>query len=95
MPQANAQALQFALERETLERQAPDAKLALLQSQIEPHFLFNTLANVQALVESGSPRAAPVLRQPDRLPARRDAAAARQRADAGRRRERWCAPTSS
>ena len=59
--QASAQALQFALERETLERQAADAKLAVLQSQIEPHFLFNTLANVQALVESGSPRAAPVL----------------------------------
>jgi signal transduction histidine kinase len=59
--QANAQALQFALERETLERQAADVKLALLQSQVEPHFLFNTLANVQALVESGSPRAAPVL----------------------------------
>ncbi len=59
--QAGAQALQFALERETLERQAADAKLAVLQSQVEPHFLFNTLANVQALVESGSPRAAPVL----------------------------------
>jgi Histidine kinase len=59
--QANAQALQFALERETLERQTADAKLAVLQSQVEPHFLFNTLANVQALVESGSPRAAPVL----------------------------------
>jgi signal transduction histidine kinase len=59
--QANAQALQFALERETLQRQAADAKLAVLQSQVEPHFLFNTLANVQALVESGSPRAAPVL----------------------------------
>ncbi|MDH5331874.1 MAG: histidine kinase [Aquincola sp.] len=59
--QANAQALQFALERETLQRQTADAKLAVLQSQIEPHFLFNTLANVQALVEGGSPRAAPVL----------------------------------
>jgi sensor histidine kinase YesM len=59
--QANAQALQFALERETLQRQASDAQLKVLQSQIEPHFLFNTLANVQALVESGSPRAAPVL----------------------------------
>ena len=58
---ADAQALKFALERETLERQAADAKLAVLQSQIEPHFLFNTLANVQALVEQGSPRAAPVL----------------------------------
>jgi signal transduction histidine kinase len=59
--QANAQALQFALERETLQRQATDAQLAVLQSQIAPHFLFNTLANVQALVESGSPRAAPLL----------------------------------
>ncbi len=59
--QANAQALQFALERETLQRQAADAQLAVLQSQIEPHFLFNTLANVQALVDSGSPRAAPLL----------------------------------
>jgi signal transduction histidine kinase len=59
--QADAAALTFALERETLQRQAADARLALLQSQVEPHFLFNTLANVQALVESGSPRAAPVL----------------------------------
>ena len=59
--QVNAQLLQFALERETLQRQAADAQLKVLQSQVEPHFLFNTLANVQALVESGSPRAAAVL----------------------------------
>lgn len=59
--QVKAQLLLFALERETLQRQAADAQLAVLQSQVEPHFLFNTLANVQALVESGSPRAAPVL----------------------------------
>ena len=59
--QVNARLLQYALERETLQRQAADARLAVLQSQVEPHFLFNTLANVQALVESGSPRAAPVL----------------------------------
>lgn len=51
-----------ALQLETLQRQAADARLALLQSQIEPHFLFNTLANVQALVESGSPQAAPLLK---------------------------------
>ncbi|MBL8326295.1 MAG: histidine kinase [Rubrivivax sp.] len=54
-------ALQLELERSRLERQSLDARLALLTAQIEPHFLFNTLANVQALVESGSPRAAPVL----------------------------------
>ncbi len=55
------QSLRFALERSRLEKQALDARLNLLQAQIEPHFLFNTLANVQALVETGSPRAAPVL----------------------------------
>ncbi len=59
---ARAQALQFALERETLERQAADARLALLTAQIQPHFLLNTLANVQELVESGSPQAVPVFR---------------------------------
>jgi len=60
--QARSQALQFAVERSELERRALDARLTVLTAQIEPHFLFNTLANVQALVESGSPRAAPVLR---------------------------------
>ena len=60
--QARAEALQFALERETLQRQATDARLHLLTAQIKPHFLLNTLANVQQLVESGSPRAAPVFR---------------------------------
>ena len=60
--QARAQAIGFELERSTLEKQALDARLRLLHAQVEPHFLFNTLANVQELVESGSPRAAPVLR---------------------------------
>jgi sensor histidine kinase YesM len=60
--QARTLALQLALERETLQRQAADARLRLLTAQIEPHFLLNTLANVQQLVESGSPRAAPVFR---------------------------------
>lgn len=60
--QTRAQALQFALERETLMRQSTDARLSLLQAQIEPHFLLNTLANVQALVESGSPQAAAVFK---------------------------------
>ena len=60
--QARAQALQFALERETLKRQATDAQLRLLTAQIEPHFLLNTLANVQELMEGGSPKAVPVFR---------------------------------
>ncbi len=60
--QARSERLQFALEKTTLERQALDAQLQALHAQIEPHFLFNTLANVQALVESGSPQAAVVLK---------------------------------
>jgi sensor histidine kinase YesM len=60
--QLRARELQFALERETLERQAADARLHLMTAQIQPHFLLNTLANVQELVESGSPRAVPLFR---------------------------------
>ena len=59
---ARDQKLAFALERSELERQALDARLHLLQAQISPHFLFNTLANVQALVDAGSPHASVVLR---------------------------------
>src|SRR5512146_873403 len=59
---ARHQALAFDLERSELERQASDARLHLLQAQVAPHFLFNTLANVQAVVDAGSPRASAVLR---------------------------------
>jgi signal transduction histidine kinase len=59
---ARDQKLTFALERSELERQALDARLHLLQAQVAPHFLFNTLANVQALVDSGSPHASALLR---------------------------------
>jgi signal transduction histidine kinase len=59
---AERRALALELERSRLEKQAVDAQLSLLQAQIEPHFLFNTLANVQALVESHSPRAPEVLK---------------------------------
>jgi LytS/YehU family sensor histidine kinase len=59
---ARHQALAFDLERSELERQALEARLRLLQAQVAPHFLFNTLANVQALVDAGSPQAPIVLR---------------------------------
>jgi LytS/YehU family sensor histidine kinase len=59
---ARHQTLEFALERSELERQALDARVHLLQAQVAPHFLFNTLANVQALVDMGSPQASRVLR---------------------------------
>jgi signal transduction histidine kinase len=39
-----------------------EARFHRLQSQVAPHFLFNTLANVQALVDAGSPHASEVLR---------------------------------
>jgi hypothetical protein len=55
------QATAFALERSALERKALDARFRLLQAQVEPHFLFNTLANVQALLNTGAPQAAEVL----------------------------------
>lgn len=58
---ARHQALAFDLERSELERQALDARLHLLRAQVAPHFLFNTLANVQALVDTQSPQASAVL----------------------------------
>ena len=45
---------EVALERarvERIEREAASAHLRALQAQIEPHFLFNTLANVSSLVD--------------------------------------------
>jgi LytS/YehU family sensor histidine kinase len=59
---ARDQALEFELERSELEREASEARLRLLQAQVKPHFLFNTLANVQALVDAGSPQASSVLK---------------------------------
>jgi signal transduction histidine kinase len=59
--EAQRQALQFELERSEYDRQAMGARLRLLQAQVEPHFLFNTLANVRELVDSRSPQASAVL----------------------------------
>lgn len=50
---ARHQALAFKLERSELERQALDARMRVLRAQVEPHFLFNTLANVRELVDGG------------------------------------------
>ncbi len=43
------------------ERGAAEARLKLLQAQIEPHFLFNTLANLQALIGTDPQRAQAML----------------------------------
>jgi sensor histidine kinase YesM len=41
-----------------LSRQLAESKLRMLQLQIEPHFLFNTLGSAQQLAERGAPDAA-------------------------------------
>ena len=41
--------------------QAAQAELRMLQAQIEPHFLFNTLANLDALIATDPPRARAML----------------------------------
>ncbi len=48
-------------ERHQLEKNLLEAKLQLMQAQIEPHFLFNTLANVQHLVETDAREASRML----------------------------------
>jgi signal transduction histidine kinase len=45
----HTQAVALDASRRELERQASEARLQLLQAQIEPHFLFNTLANLRRL----------------------------------------------
>jgi Histidine kinase len=47
----------------SIERQALQAQLQLLQAQIEPHMLFNTLANLQGLIAIDPPRAGQMLDQ--------------------------------
>ena len=49
-------------ERDAAARAAAEARLQLLQAQIQPHFLFNTLAALQHWVDVGDARAAPLLR---------------------------------
>ncbi len=49
------------LERIALARQAEDARVRLLRAQIEPHFLFNTLANVRWLARTDAAAARAML----------------------------------
>ena len=44
-------------ERESLKRQVSEAKMQMMQAQVEPHFLFNTLASIEHLIETDPPRA--------------------------------------
>jgi sensor histidine kinase YesM len=54
--------LQAASERDQAARAAAEAQLKVLQVQIKPHFLFNTLAAMQHWVDSNDARAGPLLR---------------------------------
>jgi two-component sensor histidine kinase len=49
------------VKQDRLAHQAMEAQLRLLQAQIEPHFLFNTLANVHSLIDLDTPRAKQML----------------------------------
>jgi signal transduction histidine kinase len=50
-------ATEAAREKAELERQLSDAKLVALSAQIEPHFLFNTLASIQYLIRNDTNKA--------------------------------------
>ncbi len=56
--EARATVAEAAADKETLERQLAEARLQAMQAQVEPHFLFNTLAAVEHLIETDPPRAA-------------------------------------
>jgi sensor histidine kinase YesM len=49
---AESQAHESEVQRIQLERQMTEARLQTLRAQIEPHFLFNTLANIQRLYQT-------------------------------------------
>ena len=53
--------LRLVQERDAAARQAAESRLHLLQAQIQPHFLFNTLAALQHWVDEGDARAGPLL----------------------------------
>lgn len=51
-----------AVDSERLDRQTAEARLQMLEAQIEPHFLFNTLANVRRLYETDRAAGATMMR---------------------------------
>jgi signal transduction histidine kinase len=63
MARIEAEAANQKARAEMIERQALQAQLQLLQAQVEPHMLFNTLANVQGLIALDPDRARHMLDQ--------------------------------
>ncbi|MFS9605054.1 histidine kinase, partial [Klebsiella pneumoniae] len=62
--QAEVKAAQAAetAEAESLKRQVVEARMAAMQAQVEPHFLFNTLASIDHLIEVDPPTASKMQR---------------------------------
>jgi sensor histidine kinase YesM len=58
---AAAALLKAEAERHLLSKQAIEAELKLMQAQVEPHFLFNTLASVHYLTETDPKQASALL----------------------------------
>jgi hypothetical protein len=55
--EVKAAVAQETADSESLKRQVVEARMAAMQAQIEPHFLFNTLASIDHLIEVDPPRA--------------------------------------
>ena len=60
--EAETQTANAAAERESMQRQLSETKMQMMQAQVEPHFLFNTLASVEYLIETNPPRASAMQR---------------------------------
>lgn len=56
------QSANAAAERESMQRQLSETRMQMMQAQVEPHFLFNTLASVEHLIETNPPRASAMQR---------------------------------
>ncbi|TFW11511.1 sensor histidine kinase [Massilia arenosa] len=48
---------QVSVEKTVMEKELSEARLSLLHAQVEPHFLYNTLASAQLLTRTDPPRA--------------------------------------
>ncbi len=57
-----AAAEEVAIDAQRMERETAESRLQMLEAQIEPHFLFNTLAHVRRLYESDRDAGASMLR---------------------------------
>jgi hypothetical protein len=60
--EAQSQLANAAAEREAMQRQLSETRMQMMQAQVEPHFLFNTLASVEHLIQVDPPRASAMQR---------------------------------